>query len=362
MSWSFSIGHLFGSDVRIHVTFLILLAWVGLAAYDSGGAPAAAWQLAFILTLFACVLAHEFGHALMARRFGIATPSVTLLPFGGLARLDRMPERPADEIAVALAGPAVNIVIWAVLSLVFGARADMSFLSDPSATVDLPGFLGAIAVINLTLALFNMVPAFPMDGGRVLRAVLTMKMGRARGTEMAAMIGRVLAIGLGLLGIYAGNPILILIAGFVFLAASSESADVAMRTVAGRYTARDAMITEYHALHPDDTLAAATQAVLRTTQHEFPVTDPQGRAVGFVSRQAIFRELSGEDRDQRAGDLMQTGLAQISAATPLAKVMERMAAAPNDPVLVTGPGGKLLGYITQENLGELMVIAHAHQG
>ncbi|QEW21120.1 Putative zinc metalloproteasec [Marinibacterium anthonyi] len=358
MTWSFSVGRLFGSDVRIHVTFLILLAWIGLSVYQSTGPEAALYNMVFVLGLFACVLAHEFGHALMARRFGIRTPSVTLLPIGGLARLERMPEKPWDEIAVALAGPAVNVVIWAVLTLVFGAQLDVIGMTNYTAA----SFISQLATINLTLAVFNMLPAFPMDGGRVLRAALALKFDRVRATEIASGVGRILAIGLGLLALYLGNPILILIAGFVFFAATSENQDVAARSLSGRFRARDAMITEFHALHPDDPLSAATDAVLRTTQHEFPVTDHHGKAMGFVTRAQIFAALtqdgSNGGADVRAGDLMVTGLPEVAPEASLKQVLDHLAGSAA-AVFVVSRDGHLRGYITQENLGELMVVARA---
>ena len=186
MTWSFPIARLLGSEVRIHVTFLLLLAWIGVARYLEGGTAAAVQGVVFSLLIFACVLAHEFGHAIAARRYGIRTPDITLLPIGGVARLERMPEKPGEEIVVALAGPAVNVVIAAVL-LLLGARMDMASLAaleNPAASM-----LGQLAAINLFLVVFNLVPAFPMDGGRVLRALLALRRGPAQATRITARVG-----------------------------------------------------------------------------------------------------------------------------------------------------------------------------
>ncbi len=188
MAWSFPIGRFAGSEVRIHVTFFLLLAWIGIVHYQRGGAAAAAEGLLFILAIFACVIAHEFGHALAARRYGIRTPDITLLPIGGLARLERMPEKPGEEIVVALAGPAVNFVLAILLILLLGARFDLAALEEienPAA-----GFFARLAAVNVFLALFNLIPAFPMDGGRVLRAFLAHRLGYARGTQIASTVGR----------------------------------------------------------------------------------------------------------------------------------------------------------------------------
>lgn len=361
VAWSFSIGHLFGSDVRIHVTFLILMAWIGLSIYATAGGLAAAWNMLFVAALFACVLAHEFGHALMARRYGIATPTVTLLPIGGLAQLNRMPEKPADEIAVALAGPAVNVVIWLLLTLFFDTGVSMIEITESEHQMTTADFVGQLAAINLTLAIFNMLPAFPMDGGRVLRALLTIKLGRVRGTEAAAFVGRTLAIGLGLWGLYIGNPILVFVAAFVYFAASAETAQDSLRQVAARHRARDAMITEYHALAPDDLLSDATEAILRSTQHEFPVLDGQGRAMGFLTRATVFKALAGSRPEVHVADLMVTDMPEVGPEAGLDLVFEQLAGDPAGAVLVVDRQRVLMGYITQENLGELMVIARTEE-
>jgi Zn-dependent protease len=195
MSWSFPIARLLGSEIRIHVTFFLLLAWIGIAHYQRGGWPAAIEGIVFILALFACVIAHEFGHALAARRYGIRTPDITLLPIGGLARLERMPEKPGQEIVVALAGPAVNVVIALVLILIMNARFDMQALQQ----LDNPAlsFIVRLASVNIFLVLFNLIPAFPMDGGRVLRALLALRFSRTQATNIAARIGQALAFVFG---------------------------------------------------------------------------------------------------------------------------------------------------------------------
>lgn len=353
MTWSFSLGRLLGSELRVHVTFFLLLAWVGFAAYSNGGWPAAVDNLIFVLALFACVVAHEFGHALMARRFGIKTPDITLLPIGGLARLERMPDKPMQEVWVALAGPAVNIVIWIVLVALGAGMPDGSITQIDSAGV---GLLKRLAYVNLLLAAFNMIPAFPMDGGRVFRALLCLKMDRVKATRIAALGGQIVAVGLGFLGLSTANPILILIAVFVFIAANAESQDVALRSVARRVLARDAMITEFQALSPDDTLSTAAQAVIHTTQHEFPVLDPEGLLLGFVTRDRLFAALAGDHpRSDPATSIMDTEIPQVALTSGLEKVLDGLhKGAP--AIAVLNKSGRMIGYITRENIGELMVI------
>lgn len=354
MSWSFSLGRLLGSELRVHVTFFLLLAWIGFAAYGQGGWPAAAENILFVIALFACVVAHEFGHALMARRYGIATPDITLLPIGGLARLERMPERPGQEILVALAGPAVNIVIFVVLALGLGAQLSGEALTRIDSAE--PGFWVRLAAVNLLLALFNLIPAFPMDGGRVLRAALSIFMDRVRATRAAAAAGQVVAVLLGFAGLTGGNPILVLIAVFVFIAANAENQDVAMRAVARALLARDAMITSYESLRPEDSIDTAAAALIRTTQHEFPVIDADGLLQGFVTRNALFAALAGDmPRARPVSAIMQTDIPRSALGTGLETVLDLLhKGAP--AIAICDSEGHMMGYITRENVGELMVV------
>lgn len=353
MSWSFSIGRLFGSELRVHVTFFLLLAWVGYAAYAEAGWSGALENVLFVIALFACVVAHEFGHALTARRYGIKTPDITLLPIGGLARLEKMPEKPGQEILVALAGPMVNVAIWALLMLA-GAKMSLGMAEDLDLTG--PEFLSRLAFVNLFLALFNLVPAFPMDGGRVFRALLSLAMDRVRATQMAAVAGQIVAFLFGFVGLSSGNPVLVLIAVFVFVAANAESQDVAMRAVARQLSARDATITSYESLLPHDTLEAAASALVHSTQHEFPVIDMEGNFLGFVTRNALFAALAQEmPRTRPVSEIMQTNIPKLKLTTKLEKVLDTLyKGAP--AVAVTDSKGHLVGYITRENVGELMVI------
>jgi Zn-dependent protease len=221
MRSSIKIASVFGIEVRIHVTFLLLLAWYWFRGYQIAGLSSAIQAVLFILALFACVLLHEFGHAFAARAFGIRTPDITLLPIGGVARLNRIPDTPWQELVVAIAGPLVNVVIAAFLILVIHGTAGLQqveYLEDPRIEL-----LAKLLIINVWLVLFNLIPAFPMDGGRVLRALLAMAMPYARATLIAARIGQGLAIVFGIFGFF-GNPFLILIAYFIFVGAQQEAA------------------------------------------------------------------------------------------------------------------------------------------
>ena len=231
MSWSVNIGSIAGTAIRIHVTFLLFLVWIFVAGLATGGVNDAVNSLVFMILLFACVVAHEFGHIFTARAFGVATPDVTLLPIGGVARLERIPEKPSEEFLVAIAGPLVNVAIAIVLIAVAPTHLNVAhFAAMESPKVSM---IDRLAEVNLFLAVFNMIPAFPMDGGRVLRALLAIRLGHVRATEIAATIGQWTAFGFGFLGLFY-NPLLIFIAIFVYLAASSEAHLVALRAMSDR--------------------------------------------------------------------------------------------------------------------------------
>ena len=359
MAWSFTIARIFGSEVRIHVTFFLLLLWIGIAHYQQGGMPAAISGVIFILALFACVVAHEFGHALMARRYGIRTPDITLLPIGGLARLERMPEKPLQEIAVALAGPAVNVVIAAVLIVILGAGVDadaLRALENPTVS-----FLARLATVNIFLVVFNLIPAFPMDGGRVLRAVLAMRYSRVHATQIAARIGQGLAFFFGFLGLM-GNPMLIFIAIFVYLAATAEAQQTGLQDVARNIGVRDAMITHYEALGPQATIGDAADALLHTTQHEFPVIDGGGHLRGVLTRNAMIKALSATGPGTPVLDAMAVNIPVIGLNNRLEKALQAMQAANAPAIGVIDADQRLVGYISPENIGELMMIRSASTG
>lgn len=226
MSWSIKFARVAGIDLKIHFTFVLFLIWIGSTYFFIGGA-AAAWQgIFFILLLFGCVLLHELGHALTANAFGIHTEDITLLPIGGVARLERIPTDPKQELLIAIAGPLVNVGIAALLIFYLGHRAAVSDFDD----LNTPrvAMLSKLASVNIGLVLFNLIPAFPMDGGRILRSILAMRMNYLRATQIAAFIGQGLAVVLGIIGFFT-NTFLLFIAFFVFMGAQQEAAMARMR-------------------------------------------------------------------------------------------------------------------------------------
>lgn len=222
MQWSWSLGRLFGIETRVHASFVLVLVWAFLTSY--GGGPAAiAYSLAFLLAVFGSVVAHELGHALTARSFGLSTRQILLLPIGGVAQIEGAHMPPREETLVALAGPAVSFLLAGVFFTLAALTGDLS----PH------HFLGALAWANAGIAVFNLVPAFPMDGGRVFRALLSARMGPLRATEIAAAVGKLAAFGLGAYAVASGRAMLIAVAIFLYLAASGEAALAARRFARG---------------------------------------------------------------------------------------------------------------------------------
>lgn len=357
MPWSVTLGRIGGTEIRIHLTFLILLAWIAIAEYMQGGQAAAIDSVLFVLAIFACVVLHELGHALAARRYGITTPDITLLPIGGLARLSRFPDKPGEEIVIALAGPAVNVVIALVLIVLLGARFDPEALAEIQNTG--PGFLARLAAVNIFLVVFNLIPAFPMDGGRVLRALLAFRLGRRRATQIAALIGQGLAFVFGFLGLMAGNPILVFIAIFVFLAAAAEAGDASMREAARRVPVDRAMITKFESLGTQATVDEGADALIRTTQREFPVVDGSGRLRGFLGRDAMIRALKATGPGTPVIDVMAHNVPTMRRGQPLTDALQLMQENQAAEVGILDAEDRLVGYVSRENLAEFMMIDDA---
>jgi Zn-dependent protease/CBS domain-containing protein len=356
MGWSLNVGSIAGTAIRLHITFLLFLAWIFFASYASGGAVAASKSLAFTLLLFACVVAHEFGHIFTARRFGVTTPTVTLLPIGGVAQLERIPEKPREEFLVAIAGPAVNIVIAVALVLLFGASLEPGNLAamDNAAV----GIADRLAIANVFLVLFNIIPAFPMDGGRVLRAALASRLGYERATEIAASIGQFVAFGLGFLGLF-GNPLLIFIAIFVYLAAASEAQLVAVRAMSRGVPVGAAMITQFATLPPDAPIDHAIETLLHTSQNEFPVVDGTGRPAGVLGRSDLIRALKQFGPDARVADVMTSPVPTVGHRACLEEAFQILQEQATPAVGVVDAGGQLVGLITSETIGEMLMVRDA---
>jgi stage IV sporulation protein FB len=356
MTWSIPLATIAGTTLRLHLTFLLLLGWVAALYGAEGGAAAALSGVLFICLVFLCVVLHEFGHIAAARYYGIRTPDITLLPIGGVARLERMPERPGREIVVALAGPLVNVVIAAILFLALGARFDLDDIAQIEAAQ--MSLTGRLAAVNVLLVLFNMIPAFPTDGGRVFRALLAFRMGRVRATKAAAVTGQVFAGLFVILGLM-GNPFLALIGVFIFLAGGAESQEVSLRAVARGRTVGDAMIVRFESLGPHSTAEDASRLLLLTTQQEFPVLDDDHRLRGMVARDALIEALREHGPQTPVTRFMAADPPEARSGDSLDSVIDALRESPSRTVAVVDAGGRFTGYVSRENLAELMMIAEA---
>jgi stage IV sporulation protein FB len=355
MSWSLNIGRVAGTVVRIHITFIIFLAWIFATNYAAGGLPTAWNSVIFVLLLFFCVLLHEFGHIFTARAFKVSTPYVTLLPIGGVAQLERIPEESGQEFLIAIAGPLVNIAIAGLLIL---AGADIT-ATRATAVEDMQvSMLDRLADVNIFLALFNLIPAFPMDGGRVLRAALASKLGYVRATEIAARIGQFVAFALGFVGLLY-NPILIFIAIFVYLAASSESHMVALRSVSRGVPVSVAMRTQFTTLVPRAHIDEAVHALLQTAQGEFPVVDDAGKPIGVLGRADLIRAIKTLGPDASVADAMGAELPIIGHRATLEQAFKLLQEKSAPAIGVIDATGKLVGLVTNETIAEMMMLQNA---
>ena len=361
--WSWRIARIAGIDLYIHATFPLLFAWVALNA-NGRGATVQTVLATLVLTLavFVIVVLHECGHALTARRFGIRTRDITLLPIGGIARLERMPRAPTQELLIALAGPAVNVVLAVVLYAGLTLAGDTTMraeLSRPAMAVTLTSALAQLVAINVTLAAFNLIPAFPMDGGRVLRAILAMRShDYAKATATAARVGRAFALVFAVVGIFLlDSPTLALVAVFVWIAATGEAISVRTSAALAHVPLSAVMITDFRTLEPNDKLARAADLTIDGFQEDFPVTD-HGALVGMLTRRDLLRGLAARGRDATVGDAMRREFPTAAIDDPADSALERLAGAHGAAVPVLR-GQELVGVLTVGNVSEFLSLRAA---
>jgi Zn-dependent protease/predicted transcriptional regulator len=357
MKWSWKLTRVAGIDVYVHATFFILIAWIAFSYWQvSHSLAAVIGGVGFILALFACVVLHEMGHALTAQRYGIRTRHITLLPIGGVAAMERMPDDPKQEIAVALAGPAVNLLIALALWLLLTVSSALV----PMERLTLTGgpFLERLLALNIILALFNLLPAFPMDGGRVLRAALAMHMDHAEATRKAAGIGQALALWLGFLGLLY-NPFLIFIALFVWIGAAGEAGMEQIKSALSDAAVGRAMLTDFQALSPEDPLARAVELTLVGSQKEFPVVE-DAAIVGVLGQTELLKGLQSQGKQARVDDWMDREVESADIGEPLEKVMERLQDS-HCRLLAVTEADRLVGIVNLDNIMELIKIQTALQ-
>lgn len=355
MKWQWKLARIAGIDVYVHATFLLIIGWVAVSHwFEQQSLTYVLSGVAFILALFLFVVMHEYGHALTARRFGIKTRDITLYPIGGVARLEKMPEKPIEELWVALAGPAVNVVLAALLFAYLFFTGTLEPLTGM--TVTRGSFVERLMMVNISLALFNLVPAFPMDGGRVLRALLGMKLEYTRATQIAASIGQGMALLFGFLGLFS-NPMLLFIAFFVWIGAAQEANMVQMKHSLGGIPVARAMQTEFRTLEPNAPLAHAAELILEGAQHDFPVTQ-NGQVAGLLTREALMQALARQGQGALVQSVMRRNLPIVDSYEMLESALVRLQESGTHSLPVLH-NGQLVGLLTSENVTEFLMIRRA---
>lgn len=355
MRWQWKLGTFAGIDVFVHATFLLLIGWIGYSYWLQYGTVAKVVEgILFILALFLCVVLHEYGHALTARKYGVKTRDITLYPIGGVARLERMPDKPIEELWVALMGPAVNVVIAAILFVYLylsqGAVPMTGF------TVASGSFLVRLMAVNISLVVFNLIPAFPMDGGRVLRALLALRMDYVRATQIAANIGQGLAFLLGLFGLF-NNPFLLFIAFFVWIGASQEASMVQMRNSISGIPVTHAMQTQFETLSPSDRLDRVVSLILAGSQQDFPVLE-DGQFVGVLTRDDFIKALSQQGQNTPVADVIRRNVPTVDSHEMVEMALMRLQES-GTKTLPVMHRGRFVGLITSENITEFLMIRSA---
>ena len=355
MKWQWKLARIAGIDVYMHATFLLLIGWVAFSYWTEQGTWTAVLSgVLFILLLFVFVVMHEYGHALTARKFGIKTRDITLYPIGGVARLERMPEKPIEELWVALAGPAVNVVVAIFLFAYLAVTNTIEPLA--SLTVSTGSFIERLMIVNLWLVIFNLIPAFPMDGGRVLRALLGLRLEYVRATQIAAYIGQGFAFLFGFIGLFS-NPFLVFIALFVWMGASQEASMVQMKQSVSGIPVTRAMMTDFDTLTPRDTLARVVALILAGSQHDFPVIQDD-RIVGILDRDNFMSALSSRGQSVPVVEVMRRDVTEIDSHEMVEAALMRLQEN-GSKTLPVMHNGQLVGLITSENITEYLMIRSA---
>lgn len=358
MRWAWKIGKLAGIDVYMQATFLLLVGFIILVNWaESHNLSQVLYGVVFVLVIFGCIVLHELGHALTARRFGIRTRDIVLLPIGGVARLERMPEEPNQELLVAVAGPAVNVAIAAALLVALSLGGHFPTLQQTE-TISWTGhnFLANLLAVNVWLVVFNLIPAFPMDGGRVLRALLAKRMDYTDATQAAAHVGQGIALIFGFLGLFL-DPFLLFIALFVWVGASGEAGMVQVRNSLGTIPVQRMMFKNYRTLSPDDTLATAVEHVLSGWQQDFPVVFGS-HVLGVLTREDLVRAIAEGGTGKLVRDAMRRDFQPLDSHDMLDHAVQVLQGC-GCRSLPVQHNGELVGMLTMENVGEFMMIQSA---
>ena len=355
MKWQWKLARIAGIDVYMHITFLIIIGWVAFSSWTQQRTWSAVLSgVFFILLLFAFVVMHEYGHALTARKYGIKTRDITLYPIGGVARLERMPEKPIEELWVALAGPAVNVVL---AGLLFGYLIlTRTFQPLTSLSISTGSLVERLMVVNLWLVGFNLIPAFPMDGGRVLRALLGLRLEYVQATQIAATVGQGFAFIFGFIGLFS-NPFLVFIALFVWMGAAQEANMAQVKHSISGIPVTRAMLTDFAVLTPYDTLSRVVGLILAGSQHDFPVLQ-DGQVIGILDRDTFMKALSERGQNTSVAEIMRRDITEIDSHEMVEAALQHLQANGSKTLPVTH-NGQLVGLITSENITEYLMIRSA---
>jgi len=355
MKGTFKLGKIAGISLFIHWTFSLLLLFIVYINYKAGqNLTQILWSVLFILCIFLTVLLHELGHALTATKFGIKTKDITLLPIGGLARLERIPEKPSEELMVAFAGPLVNIALALVTSMFISLpNSSEEMVAQLANGVNANNFFLNFYLVNILLAFFNLIPAFPMDGGRVLRALLSFKLKRHIATKIAARIGQLLALGFIFLGFFS-NPFLIFIGIFVFIGAQIESEYTESKHILKGYTVRDVLMKQYPIIDYNETLETAVKLMLDSQNKCFLVTE-NNIPMGTLNRDQIIEALSKKEEETELSSIIDRNLIILQADSFLEDVFELVYKNKSTLMLVM-EDNQLIGTLDTENLLEFILI------
>jgi Zn-dependent protease len=358
MRGSFKLGNVAGIGVFIHWTFAILIAFIIFKNYRAGhDMVQIAWSLLFIFSIFFTVFLHEMGHSLAAKRFNIVTKDITLLPIGGVARLESIPEKPKEELVVAIAGPMVNVILAIIIGVLVRIPQDAAVLTEMlSSGVNAGNFFVNFFIVNIWLALFNLIPAFPMDGGRVFRALLSMNMNRSKATLIAARVGQVLAMGFVFLGFYT-NPFLIFIGIFIMLGAQAENEQTQAKSALRGYKVMDVLMTNYKAIEDSEPVQTAVNLLLNGQSKNFLITS-QGKPVGTLSRDNIIKALSEHGENQPISNIMDRELIFLDANSPLENAFQKGGLNKSNLMPVVYHN-QLVGVLDAENILEFIMVKDA---
>lgn len=354
MKWSWRLGRIAGIGIDVHATFAFLLAWIALVEYQrTRSLEAVLYGVVFILAVFASVIAHEYGHALTARRYGVGTRNILILPIGGVASLERIPSEPRQELVIAVAGPLVTVAIVGLLYLLLRFTGAPVTASTAEGYLALP-FLARLMWVNVWLAAFNILPAFPMDGGRMLRAALAMRFDYVKATTIASYVGRAFALLFGIVGLYV-NPFLVFIAIFVWIGASGESWNVQLQAALRGLPVASVMIRDLRTLQPDESLGRAVDHLLAGFQQDFPVVQDGQGVVGVLTRTDLVKALAQHGTGAPVSVAMRSDFTVAHPGEPLEEAFTRLQGSPVRTMPVVRDG-TLLGVLTLDNVGEFFMV------